>query len=101
MEIHSAVMGLFAGDVIIVALLAYRSYTANFHQGSADAQNLTGYNSNRTLTAARSSDGEPPYVYEPLLPEHLQILPDEWNMKDLLFYVIVGITSSQLIFQVS
>ena len=95
-----------AGDIIFVAVLAYKSYLANFQQGSLDKQNInttTDYDSNQTvtLTVARSSDGEPMYSYEPLLPDYLQILPDEWNMKDLLFYIAMGIGSSQLIFQVS
>lgn len=35
-----------------------------------------------------------------MLPDYLQIFPDEWNMKDALFYIAMGVGSSQLIFQI-
>ena len=98
-------MFFFAGDVIFVAVLAYKSYLANFRRESVDTQNITtdNANGNRTtrLTVARSISGESiMYSYEPMLPDYLQIFPDEWNMKDALFYIAMGVGSSQLIFQV-
>ena len=37
--------------------------------------------------------------YQPVLPDYLQ-LPDSYNMKDLLFYVGIAVTSSQLMYEV-
>ncbi len=37
--------------------------------------------------------------YEPLLPDYLQ-LPESYNMKDLLFFVGIAVTSSQIMYQV-
>ena len=97
-------MFFFAGDVIFVAVLAYKSCLANFRRESVDTQNITtdNVNSNQTarLTVARNISGESMYSYEPMLPDYLQIFPDEWNMKDALFYIAMGVGSSQLIFQV-
>lgn len=52
-------------------------------------------NESVTVTATSLRIGK----YDPLLPDYLQ-LPDSYNMKDLLFFVGIAVTSSQIMYQV-
>ena len=83
-----------AGDVALVAIFIYKSYIAS----------TTNNNSTMSTVPDNSSNlGQSPHKvqveYHPILPDYLQ-LPDHYNMKDLLFYIAVGIISSQIMYQV-
>ncbi len=79
---------LTIGDIVLLALLTYKCYTgssltAYLNQG--DTTTLTGY-------------GLQLSVNKTILLDYLQ-LPDEYNLKDLLFYVAMVVGISQTSFQ--
>ncbi|XP_064388205.1 methylsterol monooxygenase 1-like [Halichondria panicea] len=85
------------GDLALVAIFLYKSYLTTvdptIDQSPLDNANDTA-NESVTMTATSLRIGK----YDPLLPDYLQ-LPDSYNMKDLLFFVGIAVTSSQIMYQ--
>ena len=79
---------------MFLALLTYKTFTGS----SLTATNLKQEDN----TTSIAHDFSPNHVYNTtymtILPDYLQ-LPDEYNLKDLLFYVAVGVGISQVSFQ--
>ena len=74
-----------AGETFFLGMLVYKTYVENFPDGTATNSNVT--------TVAKPT-------YEQILPDYLQVFPEEWNMKDFLYYWVVGLGLSILLYQV-
>ncbi len=88
---------LYTGDLALVAIFLYKSYISTVDPSTTNQPPLNNNNNNEsvTMTATSLRIGK----YEPLLPDYLQ-LPESYNMKDLLFFVGIAVTSSQIMYQV-
>lgn len=84
---------LHSGDVVLIFHLAYKSFTTTFAKVSNKTNNLTAYHPDPLHQAFASGVGTA--REGTILPEYLQ-LPDSYNLPDLLFYVFIGITTSEL-----
>ena len=73
----------------------YKTYVENF----LDDTNIPAANSNATTAAEFVKQTAKP-TYEQILPDYLQVFPEEWNMKDFLYYWAVGLVTILLVFQV-
>lgn len=82
---------LHLGDLLFLSVLLYKTLQHEVGHGSSiehGADNST----------AISEPGNPPQ-YVPILPDYLQF-DDGYNMKDLLFYVAIGVLSSELFYHI-
>lgn len=79
---------------MLLTLLSYQTYTGEFKSLYRD---LEGNKVNSTI-AKSTSLNHTKTGSTPILPDYLQ-LPDEYNLKDLLFYIIIAIAISQISFQ--
>ena len=87
------------GDVALVVILLYKSYMGTL--GNRDTITNTINDTNETISQGQNSFlPNAPQSYEPILPDYLQV-PDSYNLKDLVFYLGIGIGSSQLMYHVS
>ena len=86
---------MHAGDLIFLSLLTYKTYIGNAPAHLRNYSNSADIN--ETITQghlANDSSG-----YEPILPDCLQ-LPDEYNLRDLLFYVAIAVGSSVIMYHI-
>lgn len=73
----------------------YKSYLATVDPVGTQSADVN--TTNDSVIMATKSLSEVNYV--PILPDYLQ-LPDHYNMKDLLFYIVIAVVSSQVMYQV-
>ena len=101
--ICNSLLLFFIGDVILFCLLIYKTYLGNARLdvptslSGDDNGNSSITMNNKTLSQLR----QPPEdnTYEPVLPDYLQ-LPDEYKLKDLLFYQAIAIGSSVIMYHI-
>ena len=79
------ILSLCVGDVALISLLAYKTYTSNFMEQSHTSVVLNN-------TSDRQSG-----AYEATLPDYLQVR-DNYGMKDLLLFIVIAILSSQVMY---
>lgn len=91
---YNAFTILYTGDLVLFTLLSYKTYSRNTHLGACD-NNCTTI-ANETITQSPTSAIA---MYEPILPDYLQ-LPDKYNLKDLLFYEAIAMGSSIIMYHI-
>ena len=84
-----------AGEIHLVGMLIYKTYLENI----LDDTNISAANSNATTVVGVVEQTAKP-AYKQILPDYLQVFPEEWNMKDFLYYWAVSLGSTMLICQV-
>ena len=97
---------LYIGDVILFCLLIYKTYLGSarldfpISLSGDDNGNSSTTTNNKTLSrlGQPQEDNNIP-IYEPILPDYLQ-LPDEYKLKDLLFYQAIAIGSSVIMYHI-
>ena len=78
-------MHAYIGDVALISLLAYKTYTSNFREQS------------HTFVVQNNTSDRQSGAYEATLPDYLQV-QDEYGMKDLLLFVVMSVLSSQAMY---
>ena len=97
---HNFLITLFTGDLILLCLLIYKTYLGNVPTSLGDDGNFSITVNNNTLTQGQpESKDTAAAIYEPILPDYLQ-LPDEYNLKDLLFYEAIAVGSSVIMYHI-
>ena len=87
------------GDLIFLALLTYKALgNMRVTYDSNDSNFSTAATNNGTITQEQSTEAATS-KYEPILPDYLQ-LPDEYNLKDLLFYEAIAVGSSVIMYHI-
>ena len=83
-----------AGETLLVGSLVYKTYAVNFltELGPEAVENVSHYcyyYINDTSAVDSNDTMNPEFVkraakptYEQILPDYLQVCPEEWNMKD-------------------
>ena len=88
------------GDLIFLSLLVYKTYLGNTMLTSlSDNGNLSVTTNNKTLTQLGQPMENKVPIYEPILPDYLQ-LPDKYKLKDLLFYEAIAVGSSVIMYHI-
>ena len=90
---------LHTGDILFLFILLYKTLQHKVgHEGSSveNVSSLAWGNANNSTTTLESGH---PVQYAPILPDYLQ-LDDRYNMKDLLFFIAIGIISAELFYHV-
>ena len=87
----------FPGDLLLFAILTYKSYNGLWaaDRGSDQPFAASVYESSSDENVSlrlKTDQGQ-------ILPDYLQ-LPASYNLKDLVFYVFVGIISSELMYHI-
>ena len=106
LAIIDSVKLFFIGDVNLFCLLIYKTYLGSarldfpISLSGDDNGNSSTTTNNKTLSqlGQPQEDNNIP-IYEPILPDYLQ-LPDEYKLKDLLFYQAIAIGSSVIMYHI-
>ena len=82
--------------MLLVAMVTYKSIISSYHFPSNHI-NDNDNSTNETIT--QGHEVRVTTDYKPVLPDYLQ-LPDEYNMKDLLYFILIAISSSVIMYHV-
>lgn len=88
-----------SGDLLLFTLLTYKTYLGN--ESPAYERNCSGIATIiDTIIKAGQSNETTSSEYKPILPDYAQLLPDEYNLKDLLLYEAIAVGSSLIMYHI-
>lgn len=93
---------MHTGDLVFLALLTYKTYSSSSGRDLFACVNndstsyCTTSSANETIAQGQTNVVTKGH-YVPILPEYLQ-LPEDYNLKDLLFYQLIAVGSSVIMY---